>query len=76
MTMVMLPIMTPRRSAGTSVITVVISSGIMTAVPLAWTIRPPRSTAKPGASAHISVPALNSVIEARNTCRGVNRCNR
>ena len=64
MTIEMLPIITPRRAGGTSVITVVISSGIMIAVPLACTTRPARSTGKPGASAASRVPALNRLIAA------------
>lgn len=68
--------MAPRRCAGISLITVVITSGIITAVPEAWTTRPTSSVGKPGASAQTSVPAPNSVIEARNTWRDVNRCSR
>ena len=60
MTIEMLPITAPRRVTGTSVITVVISSGSMIAVPPACTTRPTSSTEKPGASADSSVPALNS----------------
>ena len=61
-TMEMLPITTPRRIGGTSVITVVISSGIMIAVPPACTTRAASSTANPGATAASSVPALNNPI--------------
>ena len=60
MTIERLPMTAPRRAGGTSVITVVISSGSMIAVPLACTMRAPSSTANPGASAATSVPALNS----------------
>ncbi len=59
-TMEMLPIIRPRLDGGTSVITVVMSSGSMMAVPLACTTRASRSTGNPGASAAMSVPALNS----------------
>ena len=52
----------PRRAGGTSVITVVISSGSMIAVPLACTTRAASSTGNPGASAATSVPALNRPI--------------
>ncbi len=74
MTIEMVPIVWPRRSAGISFITVVISSGTMTAVPQACTIRPPSSTAKPGASAEIRVPAQNADIDARKTARTEKRC--
>ena len=50
MTTGMSPIVRPRECGGTSVITVVMSSGIMMAIPLACTIRPARSTSKPGAT--------------------------
>ena len=48
MAMLMLPITTPRRSIGTRVSTVVISSGIIIAVPEAWTMRASSSSQKPG----------------------------
>ncbi len=54
--MVMLPIRRPRSAAGTSVITVVMSSGIMIAVPDAWTTRAISSIGKPVASAASRVP--------------------
>jgi hypothetical protein len=60
--MEMLPIVLPRVSGGTSVITVVISSGIMMAVPQAWMTRATTSSSRPGASAAASVPRLNSDI--------------
>ena len=44
--------------------TVVISSGIMIAVPLACTTRAASSTGNPGASAASSVPVLNRPIAA------------
>ena len=62
MTIERLPMTAPRRAGGTSVITVVISSGSMIAVPLACTTRAPSSTANPGASAATSVPVLNRPI--------------
>ena len=65
MTIVIVPIVAPRRSTGTSRSTVVISSGTITAVPAACTTRPASSTGNPGASALTSVPAVNSSIDAR-----------
>jgi hypothetical protein len=44
MTIEIVPMVWPRRSGGISRITVVISSGTMTAVPQACTMRPPSST--------------------------------
>ena len=76
MTIEMLPIVRPRVAAGTSVITVVISSGIMIAVPEAWTTRPTSSTPKPGAIAAISVPRLNRDIAGMKTGRVLKRCSR
>ena len=58
--MLMLPITTPRRSIGTRVSTVVISSGIIIAVPDACTIRAGSSSQKPGEIAASSVPVQNS----------------
>ena len=49
MTVVMKPMVLPRVSGGASVITVVISSGIMIAVPEAWTTRARTSTWRFGA---------------------------
>jgi hypothetical protein len=49
--------------------TVVMSNGIMMAVPLACTMRPSSSTSRPGASAAIRVPVLKSVIAEMNTGR-------
>ena len=62
MTIERLPMTAPRRAGGTSVITVVINSGSMIAVPLACTTRAASSTGNPGASAATSVPALNRPI--------------
>ena len=47
---VTLPITRPRSCSGTTAIRVVISSGIITAVPLAWTTRATSSTGKAGAT--------------------------
>jgi hypothetical protein len=68
-TIEIVPMVWPRRSAGTSFITVVINSGTMTAVPQACTTRPVSRTAKPGASAEISVPTQNSDIAATKMAR-------
>ena len=59
----------PRRAGGTSVITVVISSGSMIAVPLAWMTRAASRIAKPGATAARNVPALNSAIAVAKSDR-------
>src|SRR5690606_17864812 len=69
-----LPIVAPRRSTGTTVITVVMSSGNITAVPAAWMTRPARSTSKPGATAASSVPLTNNPIAVANAARVVTRC--
>ncbi len=50
------------------------SSGIITAVPLAWTMRPTSRTPKPGATAAMAVPRLNNPIAATKTWRSRNRC--
>ncbi|GAA3038178.1 hypothetical protein GCM10017559_77750 [Streptosporangium longisporum] len=63
-TIVIVPMVAPRRSTGTSRITVVISSGIITAVPAACRTRAASSTSKPGASAPSRVPRANRVIAA------------
>ena len=74
MTIEMVPIVCPRRSAGINVMTVVMSSGTMTAVPQACTIRPASSTAKPGARAETSVPAQNNDIDPTKIARTGKRC--
>ena len=51
-----LPITRPRSCCGTIVISVVMSSGSITAVPAACTTRPATSIQKTGAAAHIAVP--------------------
>ena len=47
---------------------VVISSGIMIAVPDAWTTRATSSIGKPGERNAISVPSENRLIAAMKTC--------
>ena len=74
--MLMLPITTPRRSIGTRVSTVVISSGIIIAVPDACTIRAGSSSQKPGETAASSVPAQNRPMASMYTVRVVSRCSR
>ena len=59
---VTLPITRPRSCSGTTIIKVVISRGIITAVPAACTIRPSSSTSKDGATADRAVPARNTPI--------------
>jgi hypothetical protein len=67
MTMLTIPMTWPRRATGTSVRTLVMSSGSMTAVPHAWTTRATRRTGNPGASAARSVPALKKLIARMKT---------
>ncbi len=76
MTMVIVPIVAPRRSGGTRRITEVMSSGTITAVPQACTTRPTSRTPKPGARALSNVPVLNRLSDARKMCRGVKRSSR
>jgi hypothetical protein len=76
MTIEMLPMMRPRCAGSTRVRTVVMSSGIMIAVPLACTMRPTSRTVKPGASRAISVPTENRPIAQTNTGRVLKRCSR
>ena len=76
MTMEILPMVLPRWSGGTSVITVVISSGIMIAVPTAWTTRPAISSSIPGAMAQTRVPAENTDMARMKIGRVLNRCSR
>lgn len=54
----------------------VMSSGIMIAVPDACTTRAPRSQPKPGANAARAVPTLNSDIASRNAPRVPRRWSR
>ena len=74
MAMLTLPMTAPRRSSGTSVRMVVISSGSMMAVPPAWTMRASSRTSKPGARAASSVPPENSPMASMNTARVDSRC--
>ena len=76
MTMEMLPMVRPRRSAGTMFSTVVISNGIMIAVPEACTMRPISSTEKPGARKQTSVPRENRLIAVMKTRLMWKRCKR
>src|SRR5690625_2467684 len=73
MTTEIMPIVRPRRETGTKVITVVMSSGSMTAVPLAWMTRAATSTGNTGASAARRVPAVNVPIALMKTARVENR---
>ncbi|GGR21813.1 hypothetical protein GCM10010196_14190 [Agromyces mediolanus] len=70
------PMKRPRSLGATTVMSVVMSSGIMIAVPVACTMRPPRSTSKPGAVAAISVPAENNDMAVMNIERVGKRCSR
>ena len=70
---VTLPITRPRSCTGTTAISVVISSGIITAVPHAWTTRAASRTGKTGASAARSVPAQNTAIARPKAKRVVTR---
>ena len=67
MTIEIRPMMRPRSPSGTNVRTVVISSGIMIAVPEACTTRPTISTLNPGDVAAIRVPAENNDIASDGT---------
>ena len=68
-TKLIVPITRPRKCRGTNSITVVISSGIITAVPLAWTTRPSRSRGKVGETAASAVPTANSDMARVKTPR-------
>ena len=72
----MLPIMRPRFCGGTSVITVVIRSGIITAVPDACTTRQNTSISRLGAKIASAVPAENSDSASMKMVRVLNRCSR
>ena len=74
MTTVTTPMVCPRRATGTRTSTVVISNGIMTAVPQACTTRPTISMVKPGARPAISVPRQNVLMAPMKICRVVKRC--
>ena len=71
---VTLPMTRPRSCSGTTVISVVISSGTITAVPAACTTRPLTSSQKTGASAEISVPVMKVAIATVKAVRVVTRC--
>ena len=73
-TIEMRPMMRPRSCGATIVMTVVIISGIMMAVPMAWTTRPTISISKTGESAAMSVPTLNVTIATMKTGRVFRRC--
>lgn len=68
-TMEISPITRPRRDSGTTLSTVVISSGIMIAVPTACTTRPVSSRPNVGARPAIAVPAVNVPMARMNTAR-------
>jgi hypothetical protein len=70
------PMMRPRDCGGTIVMIVVISSGIMIAVPDACTTRATRSISNPGERNAMRVPAENSDIAAMNIARVVKRRSR
>ena len=70
------PMNRPRSAGATSVMSVVMSSGIMIAVPLACTTRASSRTSKPGASAAMSVPVENRLIAAMKIGRVAKRCSR
>lgn len=72
-TMEILPMTLPRLSGGTSVITVVIRSGIIIAVPQAWTTRAKIRSPSPGAKAPIRVPVLKKLSAMRKMVRVWNR---
>ncbi len=73
MARVTLPMTRPRSRSSTTVMSVVMSSGSMTAVPAACTTRPPTSTGKVGAAAQTTVPAANTDIATAKACRVVTR---
>ena len=70
---VTLPMIRPRSCSRTTVISVVISSGIITAVPAAWMIRPPSKMPNVGARAHTSVPTQKVAIAVPSAWRVVTR---
>jgi hypothetical protein len=74
MTIEMRPMMRPRWFGATIVMTVVIMSGIMIAVPMACTTRPTMSISKTGESAAMSVPTLKVDMAMRKTGRVLRRC--
>src|SRR5580698_401051 len=76
MTVVMKPMVLPRLSGGAKVITVVISSGIMIAVPHAWMMRARTSTSRLEARVAMNVPRQNSDIARMKTGRVLILCRR
>src|SRR3954466_12435973 len=70
---VTLPITRPRSCSGTMAISVVISSGIITAVPLAWTTRATSRTGNAHAVAASRVPVQNVARARPNANRVVTR---
>ena len=76
MTMVIRPMKRPRACSGTTVMIVVMSSGIIIAVPEACMTRATMSTENSGASAPSRVPAVKRLIARRKTCRVVSRLRR
>src|SRR5699024_9255417 len=75
-TIEMVPIIAPRRSAGTRRMTVVMTRGIITAVPDACTTRPVSRAPKFGAIAHSVEPSAKEVMATRNIARGEKRSSR
>ena len=69
----MLPIIAPRRDSGTSVMTVVISSGVIIAAPTPWMTRATSSTEKVGESAASSVPSDERAEGDARTASGWSR---
>ena len=59
---IMSPMTRPRSCSGTTCISVVMSSGIITAVPAAWMLRATSSTSNVGAAAARAVPTRNVAI--------------
>ena len=68
-TMLTRPIIRPRACGGTTFMMVVISSGIMIAVPEACTTRPTSRVGKPGETRAMRVPSENRLIAAMNITR-------
>ncbi len=71
---VTLPITRPRSVGGTTVMSVVISSGIITAVPPAWMMRASSRTQNAGATSASVVPAMKVAIATVNAVRVLTRC--
>lgn len=71
-----IPMRLPLVSGGSRFITVVMSSGSMTAVPKACTTRATSSTSKPGADAASAVPSTNTDMATRCSVRVGKRCSK